>query len=65
MPHPYLHDVAVHHFDLLRACAALECAAVLARGTRPPWSWYRGLPGVDAVLTFDGDVSVSYTLLGG
>ena len=25
MPHPYLLDMAVHHFDLLRACTGLEC----------------------------------------
>lgn len=61
MPHPYLHDVAVHHFDLLRAITGRECAEVLARGVRPAWSWYAGLPGVDAILTFDQGMSVSYT----
>jgi predicted dehydrogenase len=61
MPHPYLHDMAVHHFDLLRAITGRECAEVLARGVRPAWSWYAGLPGVDAILTFDQEMSVSYT----
>jgi predicted dehydrogenase len=61
MPHPYLHDMAVHHFDLLRACTGLECREVVAAGVRPPWSWVKGVPGVDAVLTFDQDVSVSYS----
>jgi len=61
MPHPYLHDMSVHHFDLLRAITGEECAEVFARGVRPPWTWYKGLPGVDAILTFVDGVSVSYT----
>jgi predicted dehydrogenase len=61
MPHPYLHDMAIHHFDLLRACSGQECTEVMAVGVRPPWSWYRGLPGVDALLSFDQGLSVSYT----
>jgi predicted dehydrogenase len=61
MPHPYLHDIAIHHFDLLRACTGQECTELVAYGVRPSWSWYRGLPGVDAILTFDQGLSVSYT----
>ncbi len=61
MPHPYLHDMAVHHFDLLRACTAQECTEVMASGVRPTWSWYRGVPGVDAILSFDQGMSASYT----
>ena len=61
MPHPFLHDMAPHHFDLLRACTGLECRQVMAVGVRPPWNWYKGLPGVDAILSFDEGVSASYT----
>ena len=61
MPHPFLHDMAPHHFDLLRACTGLECQHVMAAGVRPPWSWYEGVPGVNAVLAFEQGVSVSYT----
>jgi predicted dehydrogenase len=61
MPHPYLHDMAIHHFDLLRALTGLECKEVVAVGIRPSWSWFRGVPGVDAVLTFAQDLSVTYT----
>lgn len=61
MPHPFLHDMAPHHFDLLRACTGLECQHIMAAGVRPPWSWYKGVPGVDAVLAFEQGVSVSYT----
>jgi predicted dehydrogenase len=61
MPHPFLHDMAVHHFDLLRACTGLECVQVMAAGARPAWNWYQGLPGVDAILSFERGVSASYT----
>lgn len=61
MPHPFLHDMVVHHFDLLRAITGQECGELYARGVRPPWSWYAGLPGVDAILRFDRGMSASYT----
>jgi len=61
MPHPFLHDMAPHHFDLLRACTGLECQHVMAVGVRPPWSWYKGVPGVDALLAFEQGVSACYT----
>jgi predicted dehydrogenase len=61
MPHPFLHDMAPHHFDLLRACTGLECVQVMAAGARPAWNWYQGLPGVDAILSFERGVSASYT----
>jgi predicted dehydrogenase len=61
MPHPFLHDMAPHHFDLLRACTGLECEHIMAAGTRPAWNWYKGVPGVDAVLSFEQGVSASYT----
>lgn len=61
MPHPYLHDMAIHHFDLLRACTGQECTEVLAVGVRPDWTWYQGIPAVEAILTFDGGLIASYT----
>jgi len=61
MAHPYLHDMIVHHFDLLRAATGQECVELVAWGVRPPWSWYRGLPGVDVLLAFDGGMQASYT----
>jgi predicted dehydrogenase len=61
MPHPFLHDMAPHHFDLLRACTGLECEHIMAVGVRPPWNWYKGISGVDAVLVFDHGVSACYT----
>jgi predicted dehydrogenase len=61
MPHPFLHDMAPHHFDLLRACAGIECEQVIARGVLPAWNWYQGVPAVDAILSFKGGVSAIYT----
>ena len=61
MPHPYLHDMVVHHFDLVRAITGQECVEVFARGIRPPWTWYKGVPGVDAILSFEDGMSLSYT----
>jgi predicted dehydrogenase len=61
MPHPFLHDMAPHHFDLLRVCTGLECERIMAAGARPAWSWYKGVPGVDAVLSFGQGVTASYT----
>ncbi len=60
MPHPYLHDMAIHHFDLLRAITGLNCREVAAVGVRPPWSWYRGIPGIHALLVFEQELFVSY-----
>jgi predicted dehydrogenase len=61
MPHPFLHDMAPHHFDLLRATTGLECQEVMALGVRPPWSWYKGIPGVAALFTFEDGLTVNYT----
>ena len=61
MSHPYLHDMIVHHFDLLRAATGQECSDIVAWGVLPPWNWYRGLPGVDALLRFDRGMQVAYT----
>jgi predicted dehydrogenase len=61
MPHPFLHDMAPHHLDLLRVTTGLECQEIVAVGVRPPWSWYQGIPGVDALFTFDRGLRVTYT----
>jgi predicted dehydrogenase len=61
MPHPYLHDMAVHHFDLLRSVTGLECRDLTAVGIRSPWNWYQGLSGVDALLTLEEGVRAIYT----
>ena len=61
MPHPFLHDMAPHHFDLLRACTGMECERIMAVGVRPAWNWYKGVSGIDAVLVLEHGVSACYT----
>jgi len=61
MPNPFLHDMAPHHFDLLRALTGLECRELVAVGLHPPWNWYKGLPGVSALFSFEGDLVVTYS----
>ncbi len=61
MPHPFLHDMAPHHFDLLRATTGLECQEVMAVGVRPSWSWYKGIPNVAALFEFQDGLTVNYT----
>jgi predicted dehydrogenase len=61
MPHPYLHDMVVHHFDLLRAITGLDCQELLAVGVRPSWNWYEGLPGIDVLLGIEDGVRAIYT----
>jgi predicted dehydrogenase len=61
MPHPFLHDTAIHHFDILRAWTGQECVEVMAVAVPSPWSWYWGLPTVEAILTFDQGLIVNYT----
>jgi len=60
MPHPYLHDIAIHHFDLFRAITGQECVEVIAWGVRPTWTWYKGVAAIDALLSFDGGMQVNY-----
>lgn len=54
MPHPYLYDMAVHFFDLVRYLAGRNVEEVYARTSRPAWSWFDGAPAIAAVLTMAG-----------
>ncbi|NIZ89721.1 Gfo/Idh/MocA family protein [Kineococcus rubinsiae] len=39
-PHPLIHDMAIHHFDLLRKITGQEAVRVFARASDPDWSRY-------------------------
>ena len=58
---PLLDDMAIHHFDLLRYFSGADCAEICARAWRPSWSLYPGQPNLDAILTMENGVHVSYT----
>ncbi|MCI2236905.1 Gfo/Idh/MocA family oxidoreductase [Paenibacillus sp. TRM 82003] len=59
-PHPLLHDMAIHHFDLLRMVTGREAVRVYAKVTDPPWSRFE--QEASAVLTIEmaGGLVASY-----
>ena len=60
MRHPYVLDMSVHHFDLLRAAAGRDVRSVYARGWRVPDSPFVHQPAVAAMLDLEGDTPVLY-----
>ncbi|MGI8644336.1 MAG: Gfo/Idh/MocA family protein [Thermomicrobiales bacterium] len=60
MKHPLVLDMAIHHFDLLRAITGLEPVAVDARAWHVPDSPYIHDPACAALITLSGDVPVIY-----
>lgn len=60
LPDPYLQDMAIHHFDLLRYLTGREAEEVFVRAFRPSWTWFAGRPAAAGFLRF-GDVAVSYS----
>lgn len=61
LDHPLLQDMSIHHFDLLRYLTGKNAVEVYARGHRPPWTTYRGCPGLDAIFTMEDDLRVNYS----
>jgi predicted dehydrogenase len=60
MLHPYVIDMSIHHWDLLRAITGREVRTIHARSWRVPGNPYRHDPSVAALVTLDGDVPVLY-----
>lgn len=60
LPDPFLQDMAIHHFDLLRYLTGREAVEVFVRAFRPSWTWFAGRPAAAGLLQF-GDVAVSYS----
>jgi predicted dehydrogenase len=60
MRHPYVLDMSIHHFDLIRAVTGREVRGVFARSWRVPDSLFVHHPAVVAVLDLDGGVPVVY-----
>jgi predicted dehydrogenase len=57
---PLLGDMAIHHFDLMRAVLGQEPVEVACRAWNPPWSNFQGPSTAFATITFDGGAVVSY-----
>ena len=60
MRHPLVLDMAIHHFDLLRAITGLEPLTVDARSWRVPDSPYTHDPACAALMTLTGGIPVIY-----
>ena len=61
MEHPFLREIAVHHFDSFRYLFSRQPAAVFAAPYNPPASDYDGYAAVNAVIDLDGGLSIQYS----
>jgi len=60
MRHPYVLDMSIHHFDLIRAATGRDVCGVYARSWRVPDSPFVHHPAVAALLDVEGGVPVIY-----
>jgi len=60
MRHPFVLDMSIHHFDLLRAVTGRDVRSVYARGWHVPDSPFVHQPAVAALLGLEGGVPVVY-----
>lgn len=60
MQHPYALDMAIHHFDLLRAITGQNVRRIYSRSWRVPDSPYRHDPAMVAVMVLDDGATVTY-----
>jgi len=60
MRHPYVLDMSIHHFDLIRAATGRDVQDVYARSWRVPDSPFVHDPAVAAILDLNGGVPVIY-----
>jgi predicted dehydrogenase len=57
---PLLADMAIHHFDLMRAVLGQEPVEIACRAWNPPWSNFDEPAAASAIIEFDGGTVVSY-----
>jgi predicted dehydrogenase len=60
MRHPYVLDMSIHHFDLIRAATGRDVHSMYARSWRVPDSEFVHDPAVAALLDLEGGVPVVY-----
>ena len=60
MRHPYVLDMSIHHFDLLRAATGQDVRGVHARGWRVPDSPFVHPPAVTAMMDLEDATPVIY-----
>lgn len=59
--YPLIVDMAVHHFDLIRAVTGLDAVFVRGEAWNPPWSNYKGDGSSSVVFTMNNGARVVYT----
>lgn len=59
-PHPLLTDMAIHHFDLMRAVLGQEPTSVSCHAWNPPWRSPRGFMSAAATVAFERGTVVNY-----
>ncbi|HET6313021.1 MAG TPA: Gfo/Idh/MocA family oxidoreductase [Chloroflexia bacterium] len=60
VPQPLLADMAIHHFDLMRAVLGQEPVEIACRAWNPAWSNFEEPAAAFATIAFDGGAVVSY-----
>jgi predicted dehydrogenase len=60
MRHPYVLDMSIHHFDLIRAATGRDVRSVYARSWRVPDSPFVNDPAVAALIDLEDGVPVVY-----
>ena len=60
MRHPYVLDMSIHHFDLIRAATGRDVSSVYAHSWRVPDSPFVHHPAVAAILDLEAGVPVVY-----
>jgi predicted dehydrogenase/predicted AlkP superfamily phosphohydrolase/phosphomutase len=61
MAHPFLREIAVHHFDSFRYLFNRQPVAIFAASYNPPGSDYDEHAAVNAVIEFDGGLPIQYS----
>ncbi|MGH7930211.1 MAG: Gfo/Idh/MocA family protein, partial [Candidatus Binatia bacterium] len=61
MAHPFLREIAVHHFDSFRYLLNRQPVSIFAASYNPPGSDYDERAAINAVIEFDGQLPVQYS----
>jgi predicted dehydrogenase len=57
---PLLVDMAIHHFDLMRAVLSQEATHIICQAWNPPWSKFIDPAAASATITFNEGAVVNY-----
>lgn len=61
MEFPLLVDMAVHHFDLIRAVTGKNIQRVSTQSFSPPWNWYQHDSGANVLMELEGGLPFAYS----